>query len=334
MEKDNNLNPLISGGISIHNNDYFEKDNVNMENNSLKSSLALLTKIKNQKRGELNSLQGTYLKEESEQDKVSNNDNFQYTVPKELEKKKQEDTNTISKPSVKEEKKNSVTLPSYEVKNTTPPLANKTSSASVSFADYLKNKQAEAPQTVVEDKSQDKFDAVLPSSQMTTQTDEYLPDYKSPEYIAQAEAENNSDQQLGEPKYIVNGKEGRKKGKGAYVQTSSDDDIKSGKGIAWLAYIIFFIPLLFNGKNKYVRWHANEGFELFLMDIIGAGLFCVGWFLKSSNAIYTILLLASLTAGAVVVALSVFTRIAMIPFALAGKEVQHPWLFHKFRFIK
>lgn len=330
MENKNKLNPLISGGILVNDSDYFEKDNETMGNDSLKASLALLKSIKNQKRGEMNALNNSYLKEELTVSDRNETNMFDISVSEESNSKVNksfvvpDDTSNIDTDLINK---------LFKIKdNNSEDQSNISQSQTygISLQDLDNNNQ----------------------NDLLVKKDEYIPNYRSEEYQEQA---NNSSNEIQtplysvnqtdtidpnqfltenittqeEPKYVID--DGKKQ---KHAPASTNEEIKSGKGIAWLAYIIFFIPLLFNRQNKYVRWHANEGFELFILDILGAGLFCVGWFVKSSNELYTILLLASLTAGAVIIAISVFTRIIMIPFALAGKEVQHPWLFHKHRIIK
>lgn len=342
MENKNKLNPLVSGGILVNDNDYFEKDNVNMEKDSLKASLALLTKLKNQKKNEINTLQNSYLKEEIPVEEKPNSDMYDMPV---LKNDNVQDVQNVSPLS-----KTSFVVPDDAIKPTT-----------TFSVDISNNNEAPVQQNNFE--QQQSFGISLQDLDNNNQNellgnnnkDEYVPDYRSEEYQAQSttdqiqtpmysvnqtdtvdinqfitdSADMSAPQE--EPIYVVDEKKGRRKG---HDPVSTNEEIKEGKSVAWLAYIIFFIPLLFKGKNAFVRWHANEGIELFLLDILGAGLFCVGWFVKSTNEIYTLLLLASLTAGTVIIALSVFTRIIMIPFALAGKEVQHPWLFHKHRIIK
>lgn len=333
MENKNKLNPLISGGILVNDNDYFEKDKINMEKDSLKASLALLTKLKNQKKGEIEAFQNTYLTEESTPN--TQNDTQLFDIPTHQSFEVSSNLSTSPKSfSVSEEKPNSETAPSFKLNADNNQNTNSMQNLGISLQDLNNQNQ----------------------NDFISKKDEYVPDYRSEEY--QQQAQNNLDQiqtplysvsqtdpidtsQLitddaiqteEEPKYIIG--ENNKDNTKNITPVSTTEEIKSGKGIAWLAYIIFFIPLLFNSKNKYIRWHANEGLELFFLDILGAGLFCLGWFLKSSNEIYTLLLLASLTAGSVIIIVSVFTRLLMIPFALAGKEVQHPWLLRKHRIIK
>lgn len=135
-----------------------------------------------------------------------------------------------------------------------------------------------------------------------------------------------------EPMYVV-GEEG-KKGKGkkgknvrkGYVRVSSDEEVKAGKGIAWLAYILFFIPLLINGKNNFVRHHANEGLEVNIIDVLAIALIVVGKTLKSDNSWATLGLMAALIAGICLLILTTLTKLVLIIMSLAGKEGRSPWL--------
>jgi uncharacterized membrane protein len=47
------------------------------------------------------------------------------------------------------------------------------------------------------------------------------------------------------------------------------DDAEKNKGMAILAYIIFFIPLLAAKDSKFAMYHANQGLVLFLAAIVG-----------------------------------------------------------------
>ena len=140
-----------------------------------------------------------------------------------------------------------------------------------------------------------------------------------------------------EPVYVVDekGKKGKKnkKAKKQYVRVSTDEEVKEGKGVAWLAYILFFIPLLIKRNNNFVRHHANEGFEVFLIDILGVALFVVGYVLKSENSWLTLALMVSLIAGVVLLVLTTITKIVLIIMSLAGKEARSPW-FWNIRFIR
>ena len=61
------------------------------------------------------------------------------------------------------------------------------------------------------------------------------------------------------------------------------EDAKQTKNFAWLAYILFFIPLLINSKSAFVRHHANEGLEINIFDLIGTVLLLVGALVETTN---------------------------------------------------
>lgn len=60
-------------------------------------------------------------------------------------------------------------------------------------------------------------------------------------------------------------------------------DIEENKGIAALAYLIFFIPLLAAKDSKFAKFHANQGLNLLLLggavNIIGIIIPIIGWFI-------------------------------------------------------
>ena len=45
-------------------------------------------------------------------------------------------------------------------------------------------------------------------------------------------------------------------------------DIEKNKVIAALAYLIFFLPLLAAPDSKFGKFHANQGFWIFIVDVI------------------------------------------------------------------
>ena len=111
------------------------------------------------------------------------------------------------------------------------------------------------------------------------------------------------------------------------------DEIREGKGIAWLAYLLFFIPLLFNRNNRFVRIHANEGLELNIMEIIGAGL-AVPFFVMTTatGTLHTVFLCMAIL-GIAIVGACVLTMIPMMILAMCGAQFQIPWLW-KSRMIR
>ena len=110
-------------------------------------------------------------------------------------------------------------------------------------------------------------------------------------------------------------------------------EIRQGKGIAWLAYIFFFIPLLMNKTNRFVRLHANEGLELNIMELLAVILMAQYFLLTSATGtLLTIITIASLV-GFILLVACALTIIPMIVGAMLGKTYQNPWLWRK-RIIK
>lgn len=106
-------------------------------------------------------------------------------------------------------------------------------------------------------------------------------------------------------------------------------EIREGKGVAWLAYLLFFIPLLFRKNNRFVRLHANEGLELNIMEIVG-GLLLVPQFLLT-NLTGTTQLIVTVCGilGLVLLGACAITIIPMIITAMCGVQFQIPWLWRK-----
>lgn len=144
--------------------------------------------------------------------------------------------------------------------------------------------------------------------------------------------DNNQPEQNQQPTYVVNDKpqktKGKKKTKEVKKENFASEDIKSGKKVAWLAYILFFIPLMFAGKNAFVRFHANEGLEINIIDVLGVGLFLTGYLVKVENAILSWILLGALALGIVLIILTTITKLFMIIFSLCGKTPKTPWLWN------
>ena len=110
-------------------------------------------------------------------------------------------------------------------------------------------------------------------------------------------------------------------------------EVKEGKGFAWMAYILFFIPLLFNKTNRFVRLHANIGLELNILEILSVILIAPKLLLTTlTGTLATVVTIASLV-GIVLLASCAITLIPMILGAMFGKYYQRPWLFRK-RLIK
>ena len=169
---------------------------------------------------------------------------------------------------------------------------------------------------------------------------EYLQNNNFEQYEGNTSAINNMEQNnaspAGEPVYVTTdeGHKAREKQKAELnLQNISADDVKKGRKVAWLAYILFFIPLLFAGKNPFVRFHANEGLEVNIVDVFGIGFILAGYLLKFENNVVQLCMAVLLVFGIVLIALTTLTKVIMIIMSLAGKVIQTPW-FKKARIIK
>lgn len=105
------------------------------------------------------------------------------------------------------------------------------------------------------------------------------------------------------------------------------------KNIAWLAYLLFFIPLLINKKSPFVRHHANEGLEINLFDAIAIVLLLIGTLTKDPSTAVNGLLIICVLIGSGLLVLTTITKIYMITTTLQGKFSNAPWTWN-LRIIK
>jgi uncharacterized membrane protein len=65
--------------------------------------------------------------------------------------------------------------------------------------------------------------------------------------------------------------------------TTETADIQNNKGVAIVAYIIFFIPLLVARESKFATYHANQGLVLFIaaiaVNVVLGIIPIIGWIL-------------------------------------------------------
>jgi len=111
------------------------------------------------------------------------------------------------------------------------------------------------------------------------------------------------------------------------------DDAKQNKKFAWLAYILFFIPLLINKKSNFVRLHANEGLEINIVDVLGLVLLICGATIKTASLVGHAILILCAIIGVSLLILTTISKIYMIITCLKGLAHQTPW-FSKYRLIK
>lgn len=110
-------------------------------------------------------------------------------------------------------------------------------------------------------------------------------------------------------------------------------EIREAKGFAWLAYILFFLPMLINKKNRFVRVHANEGLDLNIMEILGALLFAPYFIIQDATGTLATAIFVCAIVGLVILGMCALTILPMIICSMCGLQFQIPWLWKK-RIIK
>ena len=113
-----------------------------------------------------------------------------------------------------------------------------------------------------------------------------------------------------------------------YIELSPDE-VKSGKGVAWLAYIIFFLPLILKGRNRFVRLHANEGLDLNIAEIVGAALMAPFFLMKDLAGVTELAVYGAAILGAVILVACALTIIPVMIGSMCGAQFQIPWLLKK-----
>ncbi len=111
------------------------------------------------------------------------------------------------------------------------------------------------------------------------------------------------------------------------------EDALQTRKFAWLAYILFFIPLLINRNSEFVRHNANEGLEINIIDVVGLVFLFVGIFVKTTATVSHLLTIICFIIGICLLVLTTITKIYMIVVSSMGKKVTTPWLA-KIKIIK
>jgi uncharacterized membrane protein len=111
---------------------------------------------------------------------------------------------------------------------------------------------------------------------------------------------------------------------GAEEIQADPNDAEQNKGMAIIAYILFFVPLLTGDHNKspFVKYHTNQGTVLFIFSV-------GGWIVSS---ILMIILIGALLGFVVGIASLVFLILGIIN-AVNGRMKPLP-LIGKFTIIK
>jgi hypothetical protein len=110
-------------------------------------------------------------------------------------------------------------------------------------------------------------------------------------------------------------------------------EVREAKSYAWLAYILFFIPMLINKKNRFVLVHANEGLDLNIMELLGTLLILPYFILSDATGTLATVSFYCVLAGVVILGMCAITILPMIICAMFGLQFQVPWLWKR-RLIK
>ena len=117
-----------------------------------------------------------------------------------------------------------------------------------------------------------------------------------------------------------------------YKRDIIPEDRDTGKKVAWLAYILFFIPMLFMGNNTFVRHHANEGLELNIMEAVAAALIIPFFVITAETEAILYVLVAMFVAGVMLAIVLVICMLMSIVLSICGQTSSLPF-FWGFRFI-
>ena len=77
---------------------------------------------------------------------------------------------------------------------------------------------------------------------------------------------------------------------GTPATSGASDDVTKNKGMAIVAYFIFFLPLLTDAKNsQFAMFHANQGLLLLIASIILWFIPIIGWIVNIVVLIFWIM---------------------------------------------
>lgn len=102
----------------------------------------------------------------------------------------------------------------------------------------------------------------------------------------------------------------------------------TGRKTAWLAYILFFIPLLFKRKNAFVKFHVVQGLKIDILTLVGLACFLVGNFVQIPVQYGALIMMAVKFVGLIIAGVGVVTKIIMMIVALCGGKLCVPWIPH------
>lgn len=102
----------------------------------------------------------------------------------------------------------------------------------------------------------------------------------------------------------------------------------TGRKTAWLAYILFFIPLLFKRKNSFVKFHVIQGLKIDILTLVGLACFFVGSFVQIPVQYGALIMMVVKFVGLIIAGVGVVTKIIMMIVAMCGGKLCVPWIPH------
>lgn len=102
----------------------------------------------------------------------------------------------------------------------------------------------------------------------------------------------------------------------------------AGRKTAWLAYILFFIPLLFKRKNSFVKFHVIQGLKIDILTLAGLACFFVGSFVQIPVQYGALIMMVVKFVGLIIAGVGVVTKIIMMIVAMCGGKLCVPWIPH------
>ena len=125
---------------------------------------------------------------------------------------------------------------------------------------------------------------------------------------------------------------------GDKTSTFSKEDIENGKVLSVLSYIGFLvlIPFFTEKNNSYVIFHAKQGMNLFIIDIIAGTVLSLGTVfiggIGTASGIVVFTILSGLMSTAISAAMTIFMILGIVN-AASGQAKELP-IISKFKIIK
>lgn len=140
---------------------------------------------------------------------------------------------------------------------------------------------------------------------------------------------------------MANRKSGRKTKKDSKVVKSKDteqakeiaidevidntQDLPQSRSYAWIAYIIFFVPYIISPNDEFVSLHTHNAIRLLVLDAISLFMVVMGIaFGQVVNLFFTIISLALIIGGVVMLSASLVAKVYLIYKSINGKYQEVP----------